>query len=125
MNTQHSPRKTITILAAITGLIMTATTAQADWLSPAFYGDELDRCAVELRTELNMKGVSRLRHTVTDIDKIGVWYVFDIRTEMADDTDTVIGQAKTRCKAHRWNERTSVEVTNQLPANNARLASAD
>ena len=123
MNTQHSPRKIITILAAIAGMI--TTTAQADWLSPAFYGDELDRCAVELRTELNMTGVSRLRHTVTDIDKVGVWYVFDIRTEMADETDAVIGQATTRCKAHRWNERTAVEVMYEVPTGSLQLMSAD
>jgi hypothetical protein len=112
-------------MVGIIGMIMTTTAVQADWLSPAFYGDKLDRCAVELRTELNMTGVTHLRHTVTDIDKVGVWYVFDIRTEMADNTDTVIGQVKTHCKAHRWNEQISVEVTNQLSASNTQLASAD
>jgi hypothetical protein len=125
MNTQHSPRRIITTLAAIAGMIMITTTAQADWLSPAFYGDELDRCAAELRTELSMAGVTRLRHTVTDIDKVGVWYVFDIQTEMADDADTVIGQVKTRCRAHRWNERTSVEMTSKFPVSNTRIALAD
>jgi len=125
MNTQHSPRKTIIILAAVAGLIMTATTAHAGWLSPAFYGDELDRCAAELRTELDLTGATRLSHTVTGIDKVGVWYVFDIQTEIADDTDTVIGRTKTRCKAHRWNEQTSVVVTKQFSANNTRLASVD
>jgi len=128
MNTQHSPRKTRTIPAAIVGttiLILTTSAAQADWLSPAFYGDELDRCAVELRTELNMTGVTRLRHTVTDIDKVGVWYVFDIRTEMADSAGEVIGQTETRCKAHRWNERTVVEVRHLLPVSDVRLAQVD
>jgi len=128
MNTQHSPRKTRTILAAIIGtavLILTTTAAQADWLSPAFYGDELDRCAAELRAELNMTGVTHLRHNVTDIDKVGVWYVFDIRTEMADSAGEVIGRTETRCKAHRWNERTVVEVTKQLLAADVRLARVD
>jgi hypothetical protein len=129
MNKQQSTRKTATILAAIIGMIMFTTAAQADWLSPAFYGDKLDQCAVELRAELhmdgNMVGVTHLRHTVTNIDKVGVWYVFDIHTEMADDTDTLIGQTETHCKAHRWNEQISVEITKRLLAGDTRLASAD
>ena len=132
MNKQHSTRKTTTIMPAIVGMIglfLFAPAAQADWLSSAFYGDKLDQCAVELRTELHidgdMVGVTHLRHTVTNIDKVGVWYVFDIHTEMADDTDTVIGQTETQCKAHRWNEQINIEVTKQLSASSTRLASVD
>jgi len=112
-------------LAAIAGMIMVSTTAQANWLSPAFYADELDRCTVELRAELNTMGATGLHHTVTDIDKMGVWYVFKIETNIVDDTGAVIRQAKTLCKSHRWNERTVVEVTNQPPVSNVRLASVD
>lgn len=123
MNTQYLSRKTVTFLAAIAGLILVSTTAQADWLSPAFYGDDLDRCTVELRTELNTTGATGLHHTVTDIDKVGVWFVFDIETNIVDATGAVIRRAKTRCKSHRWTEQIVVEVTYQSPISNARLAS--
>jgi len=125
MNTQYSPRKTITLWAAIAGMILVATTAQANMLSPALYGDELDRCTVELRPELNTTGATRLQHTLTDIDKVGVWYVFEIRTIVFDDNDAVMSWATTHCKANRWTEETVVEVTNQPPAAGTRLASAD
>lgn len=127
MNTLHFSRKTATFLAAIAGLILVSTTAQADrhspWLSPASYGDDLDRCTIELRTELNTTGATSLLHTVTDIDKVGAWYIFDIETNIADSTGTVIRRAKTRCKSHRFRERTTVEVKYQSPVSNARLAS--
>ncbi len=126
MNTQHSPRKT-TLLAAVVGtiaMVMAAATAQADMLSPALYGEKLDRCAVELRSELNTAGAARLRHTVTDIDKVGVWYVFDIQSETLDETGAVTGQATTLCKAHRWTEQTVVEVRDAFPVSDMRLASA-
>ncbi len=125
MNTQQTPRRTVTFLTALAGLLMVSATAQAHWLSPAFYGDELDRCTVELRTELNTTGATGLQHTVTDIDKVGVWYVFDIETNIVDDTGAVIRQAKTRCKSHRWKEQTVVRVTSQPPAGNVLLASTD
>jgi hypothetical protein len=123
MNTQQLSRKKATFLAAIAGLILVSTKAQADWLSPTLYGDDLDRCTVELRTELDTTGAAGLHHTVTDIDKLGVWFVFDIETNIVDSTGTVIRQAKTRCKSHRFEENTAVEVTYQFPVNNARLAS--
>lgn len=125
MNTQHSSRKTVTFIAAIAGLIMASATAQADWLSPAFYNDDLDRCTVELRTELDTTGATGLQHTVTDIDKVGVWFVFDIETNIVDDTGAVIRRAQTRCKSHRFRERIVVDVTYQSPVSNARLASAN
>jgi len=125
MNTPHAARKTSIRLIVIAFTFMTTAAAQADWLSPAFYGDELDRCAAELRAELDLTGVSRLRHNVTNIDKVGVWYIFDIHTEMVDNTDTVISDVKTSCKAHRWNEQTIVDVTIRLPASNLQFASVD
>ena len=125
MNTQHATRKTITLLTAIAGLIMATTTAQAHMLSPAFYADELDRCTAELRTELNTTGAAGLRHTVVDIEKVGVWYVFDIQTNIVDDDGAVIGQAETRCKSHRWREQTIVDVKHQSPNRGMRLASVN
>lgn len=126
MDRQYSPRKFIGIFVAIAIAVMSmaTTVAQADWLSPAFYGDELDRCAAELRSELDLTGVARLRHAVTEIDKMGVWYVFDIHTEMANDAGAVIARTDTRCKAHRWNERTVVEVTYSTPVSDIHLAQA-
>ncbi len=113
------------LLAAITGMIMISATAQAGWLSPAFYGDDLDRCIAELRTELDTTGATGLQHTVTGIDKVGVWYVFDIQTNIVDGTGAVIGRARTHCKSHRFKEQTRVEVKNRLPATAAQLASVD
>ncbi len=111
MNAQHSLRKAIILLATIAVMIMSTTAVQASWLSPAFYGDELERCAAQLRTELNLNDVALVRHDVTEIDKVGVWYVFDIRTALVDAADTVISEVETRCKAHRWNERTVVDLS--------------
>ncbi|MAF83474.1 MAG: hypothetical protein QGH93_01095 [Gammaproteobacteria bacterium] len=125
MNMKHLPRKTFTLLAAIAGMTMVAATAQANWLSPTFYADELDRCTVELRTELNTAGASGLQHTVVDIDKVGVWYVFDIETKIVDDAGLSIGLAKTRCLSHRWKQRTSVEVMSQSAVSGVRFAAID
>lgn len=125
MNTQYLSRKSVTFLAAIGALSMVSATAQADWLSPAFYGDDLDRCAVELRTELNTAGATSLQHTVTDIDKVGVWFVFDIETNIVDETGAVIRRAKTRCKSNRFREQMVVEVKYQSRISNARHASAN
>lgn len=124
MNTQQLSRKNATFLAAIAGLILVSPKAQADWLSPTFYGDDLNRCTVALRTELDTTGAAGLHHTVTDIDKVGFWYVFDIETNIVDSTGTVIRQATTRCKSHRFKEHTALEVTYQPPVSNARLASS-
>jgi hypothetical protein len=127
MNTQQLSFNTATFLAAVVGLFLVSTTAQADWrppwLLPALYGDDLDRCTVELRAALDTTGATSVRHTVTDIDKVGVWYVFDIETNIADGTGTVIRRAKTLCKSHRFEEHTAVEVIYQSPASNALLAS--
>ncbi len=128
MNMQYSPRKKISLLAATfltVGMVMGSGTAQADRLSPAFFADELDRCAAGLRTELNTNGAARLQHTVTDIEKAGVWYVFNIRTNIIDDAGAVIGQAETRCKSHRQNERTVVDVRGQFPSGEIQLVSTD
>jgi len=125
MNKQPSPRRTAMLLAAISGMILISATAQAGWLSPAFYGDDLDRCIVELRAELDTTGATGLQHTITGIDKVGVWYVFDIQTNIVDGTGAVIGQAVTHCKSHRFKEQTLVEVKNRLPAAETQLASAD
>lgn len=123
MNTLLTSRKTATSLAAFLGLALVSATAQADWLSPVLYGDDLDRCTIELRTELDTTGATSLKHIVTDIDKRGVWYVFDIETDIADATGTVIRRAKTSCKSHRFSENTTVEVKYQSPASDVRLAS--
>ena len=125
MNTQHLSRKTVTFLTAIAGLIMLSATAQAHWLSPAFYNDDLDRCTVELRTELDTIGATGLQHTVTAIDKVGVWYVFDIETNIFDDTGANIRRAKTRCKSNRFREQIIVDVTYEFPVSKSRLASAN
>ncbi len=124
MTTLYSPRKPAGSIVALAMMTMTTTVVQADWLSPAFYADELDRCAAELRAELILTDVALLRHTVTEIDKKGVWYVFDIDTEMANEEGAVIARTETLCKAHRWNEQTVVEVTYSTPVNDIQLAQA-
>ncbi len=124
MNTQVLTHKAILPLITIAGLLAGAT-VQAGILAPKFYENELDRCTGELRTHLNMSGATRLHHAVTDIEKIGVWYVFSIKTEVFDVTGKVTDQAATHCKSHRWSERTVVEVTSQFPGGNTRLASVD
>jgi hypothetical protein len=113
MNTKYSPSKIIKRWAAVTGMLMAAATVQADMVSSTLYGDELDRCTAEMRAELNLAGVTRLQHTLIDIDKVGVWYVFDIQTMAYDDMDTVMIAAATHCKAHRWTGETVVEVAEQ------------
>jgi hypothetical protein len=57
-----------------------------------------------------------LQHALTDIDKVSVWYVFDIQTTAYDDMDTVMIAAATHCKAHRWTGDTVVDVAEQPTA---------
>ena len=125
MDTKRTSCKTPILWAAVAGLILSAGIVQAEMLSPALYGDELDRCAAGLRTQLDLQGAARVQHNVTDIDKVSAWYVFTIRTTVFDDTDTVMASATTRCKAHRMTPQTVVEVTIQPVVKNARLASVD
>ncbi|MFQ5634056.1 MAG: hypothetical protein ACE5G3_01820 [Gammaproteobacteria bacterium] len=117
--------RTLTLLATIAGMLMAAGTARADWVSPAFYSDELGRCTVELRSRLGTPRAAGLRHTVTDIDKTGVWYVFDIQTDVVDDAGAVIDRVQTRCNAHRWNEQTRIRVKGRSATVGVRFASAD
>jgi hypothetical protein len=131
MNIKYSPLGIIKKWAFITGMVMISATVQADRLSSALYGDELDRCTTEMRSELNLTGVTRLQHTLTDIDKVGVWYVFDIQTTAYDEMDTVMVTVAAHCKAHRWTGETVVDVTEQPAAGEpgidgpARVVSAD
>ena len=52
-------------------------------------------------------------------------FVFDIETNVVDDTGAVIRRAKTRCKSNRFREQIVVDVTYESPVTKTRVASAD
>jgi len=124
MNTRRSAFR-FAALSVLTAGILIAPTLPARELLPARYAQPLDRCIGELRGELDTTGVAALRHTVIEIDRRGAWYAFDIRTDLIDAAGVLIGAAHSRCDAHRWQARTAVNVTRQLPADVVRLAAAE
>lgn len=71
------------------------------------YGEELDRCVAAARDNTIQTTTRQIRHFVTERGTAGVWAEFDIRTELYDVQDGPMIQAiESRCRAHRWNEKT-------------------
>ena len=105
-----------TIILAIT--ICLAPLANADeLLSRNHYGNELDRCVAQIRSDIAAGPETRLEHKVTDVSKDGAWYNFTIVTVGNN------GPVTTACRANRFNDDTRVVV--ESARNDAtRLASA-
>ena len=95
---------------AVALLALTASAVQAESGTGGIYAEELDRCVAAMRTQLTDEQTAQLRYTVTDLDKRGAWYEFDIRAEVFNEVDgAVVRTAESRCLAHRWNEETRLQ----------------
>lgn len=95
-------------------------------MSPQSYENELERCVVAVRPELNLNSSSLVRHLVSDIERRGPWYVFDIETTVKLDDGTVtVDSLESTCKANRWTEDTRLFVKNVEAPAPTRVASND
>jgi len=101
---------TKTLSAATAVLLATFSVANADTLlSPAHYGDELDRCVSEVRAELDSPADTRMRHSVVNIAKSGAWYTFTIESEVLATDESVSMTANSECRANRFTTATQVK----------------
>ena len=95
---------TLTLMLALSG----GATA-AELLSPALYGNELQRCITEIRSQASADANQALRHRVTNVSKAGAWYRFEIETLALQDSGFV-SFAMTECTAHRYTDTTEAAV---------------
>ena len=115
-------------LATVVALCSMAGVAQAEdvSMSPGAYEDELERCVVAVRPELNLTSSSLVRHLVSDVERRGPWYVFEIETTVKLDDGTVtVDSLESTCKANRWTEDTRLFVKNAEAPAPTRVASND
>jgi hypothetical protein len=76
--------------------------AQAMEPPAASYRVELARCLAALRGDLEDERTTKLRHTVRGIEKHGIWFEFQIDSEVFQDNQPTVTRAvKTRCRANR------------------------
>jgi len=79
-----------------------AQPAQAIDLPGASYRTELDHCLITLRGDLGDARTTRLRHTIRGIEKHGIWFEFQIESEIFQENQSTATRAvKTRCRATR------------------------
>jgi hypothetical protein len=98
--------KTIVTAAAVL-LSLSASAVQAESGTGGIYADELERCVAALRGQLTNEQTAKLRYTVTELDKRGAWYEFDIRSEVFNEVGgPAVRSEQSRCLAHRWAEKT-------------------
>lgn len=106
--------------ALLMGLLPLA--ASAELLSATHYADELERCVVEIRTQLEARrgpALGDLRHEVYGVTRERLWYDFEIRT-VAEATPV----STTACRAYRYQARTHL-VAEPLAGAPAQLAQTD
>ena len=116
------------LIATAVALFSMASTTQAEdvSMSPAAYENELERCVVAVRPELNLTSSSLVRHLVSDVERRGPWYVFDIETTVKLDDGTVtVDSLESTCKANRWTDDTRLFVKNAEAPAPTRVASND
>lgn len=75
-------------------------------VSPAHYGDELDRCINEVRKYLGQSEQAKIRHEVTAIDKHGSWYEFELLSAPYVGDTLSAAALSSRCRANRFNNST-------------------
>ena len=108
MNTTIANMTISTAAAALLSLV--ASAVQAETGTGGIYADELERCVAGMRAQLTDEQTAQLRYTVTDLDKRGAWYEFDIRAEVFNEIDgPVVRSNESRCLAHRWSDETRLQ----------------
>jgi len=104
MNKSVATRNITTVAAVLMSL--TASAVEAESGTGGIYADELERCVAALRGQLTDEQTAQLRYTVTDLEKRGAWYEFDIRSEVFNEVGgPVVRSEESRCLAHRWAEK--------------------
>lgn len=94
---------------SLSAALLVGATAQAAGPGEVMYRTELNRCLAALRVELQDPATTKIRYTVTDIEKQGAWYQFDIQSEVYDGaTDTPVLERESRCRARRWSDQTEI-----------------
>lgn len=107
-------------------MIAPASFAEDVSMNTASYEDELERCIVAVRPQLELDNPSLVRHLVSDIERRGPWYVFDIETTVKDSNGIVsVDSLESTCKANRWNDQTRLFVENVEVLQPTRVASTD
>ena len=97
------------LIVTTTALVAVAAGTAIAEPSQAVYSNELERCVTALRTDISEQNTRQIRHFVTEVEKKGVWYEFDIRSELYDDPEgEMVKQVESRCRAHRWAEHTEL-----------------
>lgn len=95
---------------ALSAAVLLGATAQAAGPGEAMYRTELDRCLTALRAELQDPATTKILYTITDIEKQGAWYQFDIQSEVYQDAaNSPVRARDNRCRARRWSEQ--LEIT--------------
>ena len=99
-------------LNRLTGLtlgLLLAAPAIAIEPPAASYRAELGRCLTLIKGGLQDEQTTRLRHTITDIEKRGAWYEFDIDSEIFHSADSAaVRETSTRCRVNRFDGTTEV-----------------
>lgn len=104
MNTISKFRTTL-VAAALTA----GCAAQAAEPVRANYANELERCVAALRVDLQDANTLKLRYTVTDVARRGVWYEFDIRSEVFESIGgPAVRATQSHCRSHRWSDATQI-----------------
>jgi hypothetical protein len=109
--------KKITLAIAIIASGAAQVANANDLLSRNHYGDELDRCVAQIRSDIAADSDLTLQHKITEVSKDGAWYKFTIET--ANGTETLTSS----CQANRFNSQTQVAIES-TQNNSTRLASA-
>lgn len=95
----------------MTGLTLSAalslgTAAQAAGPGEVMYRAELDRCLAALRVELQDPATTKILYTITDIEKQGAWYQFQIESEVYHGSAEIpVRGQDNRCRARRWSDQ--------------------
>lgn len=90
----------------LSAALLLGTTVQAAGPGEAMYRAELDRCLTALRAELDNPATTKILYTVTDIEKQGAWYQFDIESEVYQGSAEIpVHEQGNRCRARRWSDQ--------------------
>ena len=103
------------IISSIATALLATTAGADELLSQKYYGDELDRCVSEAREVLGAAGDQPLRHTVTEVNKKGAWYRFEIQTQSVSKDGVLTPLGSTRCSANRFNSDTRADAVRSEP----------
>lgn len=74
------PKRFLSLTTAMALASLAATAVPAAETTELPFASELDACVAEVNANLDLAGVTRLRHTVTKEKRTGIGYVLNIET---------------------------------------------